>query len=210
MAQPTKAANDAARAKLIGPFYNPTKNAAAEKALKEAVEQQANIQRLLQAAASDPLDYMGDPLRVGAPSWQAHTVTAAGPRVGATVNSMLENLEVTPTSEIRKELTRLKHQEVIAKAAQAMYRGNGYKVTPAVEGPFYGRSPAMPGAMPAAKSTALGPIGVLLDLLTRTTDLNSNEDAELAKQLGPAYSNKAEYERLLQQALQQNSPLGLP
>lgn len=209
MAQPTKAANDAARAKLIGPFYNPTKAAAAEKALKEATEQQANIQRLIQAAASDPLDYLGDPLRVGAPSWQAHTVTAAGPRVGATVNSMLENLEVTPTSALHKELTRLKHQQVIAEAANAWYRGDGFKVMPAVEGPF--RSPTTPapaGASP--KSSVLGPISLLLDLMTRTTDLNSNEDAELAKQRGPAYSNKAEYERLLQQVLQQNSPLGLP
>lgn len=64
-----------------------------------------------------------------------------------------------------------------------------------------------PGSLVRVGTEAAGtnPVLLLIDLLTRTTDLNPNEQEQLTKLRGADFTNKPEYESLLQQVIQQQA-----
>lgn len=187
MAQPTKQANDAARAKLIGPFYNPE----AAKGAQVRADQLRDI--ILQ---------LTDPMTLSAadqPSqnpFNLYGATRTSVDNGVRNSSMYYNQE--PLRKIQQGLTSAKTEEEVVRAALAMFGSERpVQITPAISGPY--RAEKLP------TGNLIGKIGTLIDLLTYSPALNTGESTELAGKRGPEYTNRPEYEALLQQVLQSNA-----
>lgn len=188
MAQPSPEKNAAARAKLTGPFYNPEM---ASNARGRAMELRAVIDELTNAV---PVPQHMSP----SPNpFAKEAFTRTEMYRGRRIPSMYSSRE--SEYAIQRALSSANMEQEIARAAMALFdAGEPLNVQPAISGPY---------TKPSPKTSMAGPLGLLLDLLTTSPDLNRGEDAELAKKRGPAYANKQEYEQLLQQVLQQNRPL---
>lgn len=105
--------------------------------------------------------------------------------------------------QMQKQLSAALSEQAINNAAMELFSPYTPPAarTPGNASPRLPSIPGTPGGVP--KSAILGPLSILVDLLTHSGDTNSNEKDKLAEKQGPAYTNKPEYEKLLQQALQQ-------
>lgn len=129
------------------------------------------------------------------PDWARYGYAAVDPTTKTFVQPTMYNNKQYVGS-MQKQLSSALHEKAITDAALELF--SPYN-PPAV------KQPRIPGVTrPAGKLVGgAGLAGLLLDLLTYSGDTNANEAEDLTAKRGPEYTNKPEYDRLLQQALQQ-------
>lgn len=94
---------------------------------------------------------------------------------------------------MQKQMSAALSEDAINRAAMEMF-------SPYTEPPTRRpRVPKAPGTMDMMKRVS--PVAAALDLLSYTGDTNSNEAMELQNRRGPAYSNRGEYDAMLQSVL---------
>lgn len=136
------------------------------------------------------------------PDWARYGYAAVDPDTKTFVEpTMYRNKQYT--GAMQKQLSAALNEDAINKAAMELFSPYTPPTTAPSKVPSAPR-PRVPGyKLPAAGLS--GAIGVLLDLLSYSGDTNSNEAEQLQSKRGPDYSNKADYEALLQQVLQSGS-----